>query len=106
MLGRFRGLAGLSCALWASATVASALDGCSSEPSSSAAEATLEASDGPFAGTLMIAPNPPHVGRHQVVIVLNADNTEAQAEPLEGATVMLSPWMPAHGHGSMDVEAL
>jgi nitrogen fixation protein FixH len=78
-----------------------ALAGCSGAASSSEAELMLQAQAGPFAGTLTI--EPPHVGAHRVVLVLN-ESAEGSV-PLEGALVMLSPWMPAHGHGSSDVEA-
>jgi len=56
---------------------------------------------GPFDGTLTIEPNPPHVGQHRVVITLDGSDGA-----LEGADVMVHPWMPAHGHGTTDVEAL
>lgn len=94
MLGRFRGIALLSSAL---ALVA----GCGGEPAAAAGELALHADEGPFAGTLMI--DAPHVGQHRVVIVLSDD--PETSEPLEGAMVRLSPWMPAHGHGSTDVIA-
>lgn len=100
MVGRIRGIACASGAL--GFAVATALAGCSSESASAESEATLQASDGPFAGTLMITPSPPRVGQHHVVVVLSE---EEMGEPLEGATVLLSPWMPAHGHGTPDVEA-
>lgn len=99
MLGSFRGLARSLPALGAWGVCA--LAGCGGAASSSEAELTLQAEDGPFGGTLTI--EPPHVGAHRVVLVLNED-AEGSA-PLEGAQVMLSPWMPAHGHGSPDVEA-
>jgi len=72
--------------------------------STASSEVMLHAEDGPFEGTLMIDPSPPQVGQHHVVVVLSSD-PEGQ-EPLEGAKVRLSPWMPAHGHGSTDVEAV
>jgi hypothetical protein len=96
MLGRSR-FAGSLSALGAFGLCA--ILGCGSAASSTEAELMLEAEDGPFAGTLTI--EPPHVGQHRVVLVLN----ETGGEPLEGARVMLSPWMPAHGHGTPDVEA-
>ena len=79
-----------------------ALAACGSDEAT-ASDPVLEAESGPFDGTLTIEPNPPHVGTHHVVITLDAD---AEGAPLEGANVMLSPWMPAHGHGSTDVEAI
>jgi len=66
-----------------------------------AVDVALRTEQGPFVGTLTIDPNPPHVGEHRVVIML-----DESADPLEGAAVMLSPWMPAHGHGSTDVDAV
>lgn len=65
-------------------------------------EVILMAQAGPFDGTLTIAPNPPQVGRHDVVITLD----DAGGGPLEGAMVVVAPWMPAHGHGSNMVEAV
>lgn len=97
MPGRFRGFAGSVSALGAWGICA--LAGCGAA-SSSEAELMLRAEDGPFAGTLTI--ESPHVGKHRVVLVLNED-AEGSA-PLEGARVTLSPWMPAHGHGTEDVE--
>jgi hypothetical protein len=97
MIGHSRGIVGALSALGAWGICA--LTGCAGAASSSEAELTLRAEDGPFAGTLTI--EPPHVGQHRVVLVL--EDREGSA-PLEGARVTLSPWMPAHGHGSEDVE--
>lgn len=63
-------------------------------------DGVLRAQRGPFDGELTIDPDPPRVGAHRVVVALASDGT-----PLEGAAVTISPWMPAHGHGSIDVEA-
>jgi hypothetical protein len=101
MLGRFRGIARGSRALAAGAALLIA--GCG-DAASGGSELTLRADDGPFEGTLRIEPSPPHVGQHHVVLMLSED--PETGEPLEGATVTLSPWMPAHGHGSTDVEAV
>lgn len=98
MVGRTRPLlclASACCAL-------SVLSACASDEAS-ASDPDLTAKSGPFVGTLTIEPNPPHVGTNHVVITLDA---QSDGMPLEGATVMVSPWMPAHGHGSMDVEAV
>ena len=94
MLGCFRGVAyGICVLIFVSA--------CASD-GASAADGQLRPQIGPFEGTLTIEPNPPHVGEHRVVITLD----QLDSAPLEGATVELSPWMPAHGHGSTDVEAV
>jgi hypothetical protein len=101
MLG---GLHGLACRLSAlSAWGVLALAGCGGARDGSEAELVLQTEDGPFAGTLTI--EPPHVGRHRVVIALNEASDGEYGAPLEGAMVRLSPWMPAHGHGSAEVEA-
>jgi hypothetical protein len=101
MLGCFRAIPQRLCAL---ATVVTALAACGGTDANATAEVMLQAEQGPFEGTLMIDPSPPHVGQHQVIVVLSSD-PDGQ-EPLEGATVRLSPWMPAHGHGSTNVDAV
>jgi len=99
MLGCFRGIA---CAAYALIGVSA----CASDAASEA-DGQLRPQIGPFDGTLTIEPNPPHVGEHRVVITLDERGSEPHgSEPLEGANVKLSPWMPAHGHGSTDVEAI
>jgi hypothetical protein len=105
MLGRFRGIPRKLCAL---ATAMPALAGCGGSSAPATSEVVLQAEQGPFEGTLMIDPNPPHVGQHHVIVVLSGDpdGHGRDEQPLEGATVRLSPWMPAHGHGSTDVEAV
>lgn len=60
----------------------------------------LETKEGEITGTLEIDPEP-SVGYHRVELRLE---DEAGA-PLEEAEVMVSPYMPAHGHGSIDVLA-
>jgi hypothetical protein len=64
-------------------------------------DAELRALEGPFVGMLMIEPNPPRVGEHRVVITL-----DVHASTLEHAQVVVAPWMPAHGHGTAEVEAV
>jgi len=100
MYVRFRGFAGSFCVFVCALFAASA---CGSDPAM-AVDVTLSPQDGPYDGTLTIEPNPPQVGLHHVVLTLDTD--PESGEPLEGATVRLSPWMPAHGHGSKDVDAV
>lgn len=100
MLGCFRGIPRTLCAL---PVAIAAIAGCGSDATATA-EVMLHAQDGPFEGTLLIDPSPPHVGQHHVVVVLSSD--PGGEDPLEGASVRLSPWMPAHGHGTADVEAI
>jgi hypothetical protein len=71
-----------------------------SEDGGARVDAELRATDGPFAGMLMIEPNPPKVGDHRVIITLDAAD-----EAVEGAHVVVTPWMPVHGHGTTDVVA-
>jgi hypothetical protein len=78
------------------------LTACGSDADTSA-EVVLMTQEGPWGGTLSIDPNPPHVGQHRVVITLDES---AEHAALEGAEVLVSPWMPAHGHGTTDVEAV
>jgi hypothetical protein len=101
MLGCFHGLACRLSALCAWGALS--LAGCGGASGSSEAELMLQAEDGPFTGTLTI--EPPHVGQHRVVLALSESADGEDSAPLEGAIVMLTPWMPAHGHGTPDVEA-
>lgn len=71
-----------------------------SEGEGARVDAELRVTEGPFAGMLMIEPNPPKVGDHRVIITLDAAD-----EAVEGATVVVTPWMPVHGHGTPDIEA-
>lgn len=104
MLGRFHGIARRSSALgaWAAWGVL-ALAACGGASDGSEAELMLHAEGGPFAGTLTI--EPPHVGQHRVVLVLRETSDRETSAPLEGALVMLTPWMPAHDHGTPEVQA-
>lgn len=61
----------------------------------------LETKEGSWEGSLSLDPWPSEVGDNRLEI----DLKDADGEPLEGATVEISPWMPAHGHGSTDVKA-
>jgi len=105
MPGRTREISRRLCALPLAMAV---LAGCGiascGSNSAAPAEMMLHAQDGPFQGTLLIDPSPPQVGLHHVLMVLSRD-PDGQ-EPLEGANVRLSPWMPAHAHGTGDVEAV
>jgi len=62
---------------------------------------TLKVVDGSFQGELSRSPAPSVVGENTLTLELRDEN----GEPLETATVVISPWMPAHGHGSRDVTA-
>jgi nitrogen fixation protein FixH len=64
-----------------------------------AATGELVASSGSLTGTLEASPL--EVGLNTAEVSL----LDAEGAPLEGATVTISPWMPAHGHGTETVEA-
>jgi hypothetical protein len=86
--------------------LAIACGGCATEGAASA-DGVLRTQTGPFEGTLSIEPAPPHVGDHRVVVTLDRMATSDDLNtPVEGASVVISPFMPAHGHGSVDVEAI
>jgi len=44
-------------------------------------------------------PEPPATGQNALDITLEASD----GKPVEGATIAIEPWMPAHGHGSSAV---
>jgi YtkA-like len=71
--------------------------GCGSE--GARANGELLASSGSFTGTLEASPL--EVGLNNAEVLL----LDADGAPLEGAAVRISPWMPAHGHGTETVEA-
>src|SRR5690606_2117903 len=54
------------------------------------------------AGTLRIEatlePAAPRVGSHQLALAIH----DADGAPVEGAEVVVEPYMPAHGHGSTE----
>ena len=60
----------------------------------------LQAQSGPFAGDLTLDSEAPQVGEHEAELMLDRDG-----ELVDGATVLITPFMPAHGHGSTAVEA-
>ena len=60
----------------------------------------LETQSGPFAGDITLDSEAPEVGEHDAELMLDRDG-----ELVDGATVRITPFMPAHGHGSMAVEA-
>ncbi|MFM2418131.1 MAG: hypothetical protein RL385_2854 [Pseudomonadota bacterium] len=62
----------------------------------------LTVQTGTFAGELALDPSPCIVGDNSAQITLR----DAAGAALEGATVTVSPWMPAHGHGTIDVSAI
>ena len=47
---------------------------------------------------LRTSPQPPAVGNDDVQLVI----TGASGAPLDGLTVGVKPWMPAHGHGTSE----
>lgn len=73
--------------------------GCGSSNSTDAP--ALKTLEGPWGGEIALHPQPSVVGDNRLELTLR----DAQGDPLEGATVEVSPWMPAHGHGSKDVAA-
>jgi YtkA-like len=64
-----------------------------------AASGELVTSSGSFTGTLEASPL--EVGLNTAEVSLS----DADGAPLEEATVTISPWMPAHGHGTETVDA-
>jgi hypothetical protein len=75
--------------------------GCASE-GGAPLDGELRSIEGPYDGVLTIEPDPPMVGQHRVVITLDA--RDAPSGALEDAQVIVAPWMPAHGHGTSEVE--
>ena len=61
---------------------------------------TLQAQSGPFAGDITLDSEAPEVGEHEAELMLDRDG-----ELVDGATVRITPFMPAHCHGSMAVES-
>jgi hypothetical protein len=61
----------------------------------------LEAQSGPFDGDIALDSDAPQVGDHSATLML----VDGEGSPLKGASVHIRPFMPAHGHGSMEVEA-
>lgn len=68
-------------------------------PGSAAPNGELVADSGPFSGSLAEASFEVGFNRAELTLV------DADGVALEGATVTISPWMPAHGHGTETVEA-
>jgi YtkA-like len=91
---------------WRHALIAlhmAALLGCGGEsaPSVPSEPMPLEAESVGMSGTMVITPWPARVGNNALSLTLLDD----EGAPLEGAAISVSPWMPAHGHGSRDVVA-
>lgn len=59
----------------------------------------LRATEGPWQGAIV------QIGLKVGENHIEFDLTNEQGEPLDGANVEISPWMPAHGHGSVDIVA-
>ena len=64
-------------------------------------DGTLEVESGAYGGELTLQNAPLAVGYNGVSVALVGEADE----PIAGAEVSISPWMPAHGHGSTDVVA-
>lgn len=61
----------------------------------------LRAQSGPFDGEITLDSDSPAVGDHEADLTL----VDGKGEPLDGAQVQVTPFMPAHGHGSDEVDA-
>jgi hypothetical protein len=70
------------------------------DPSSFPAEpyASLTANAGKVHIDLRTSPQPPAVGNDDVQLTI----TDPSGSPLDGLTVAVKPWMPAHGHGTSE----
>ena len=82
--------------------IAASLAACASAagaPEDMADGRVLHATDGAWSATFLM--ENPTKGRNPLHVEL-FDRDEA---PLSGATVKISPWMPAHGHSSEDTTA-
>jgi hypothetical protein len=86
-------LACVGCVLLACAGCGSAADGDEL--------GVLQPVSGPFDGDITLDSASPAVGDHDVELEL----VDAQGEPLRGAEIEITPFMPAHGHGSTEVTA-
>lgn len=63
------------------------LPACGADPAADAGDLAIEA---------QIEPDPPRVGDNLLVLVVR----DADGAPVEGASIAVEPFMPAHGHGS------
>lgn len=88
-----------TCLVGCLSAVLSAFAGCQRDDSVS--DATMEAELDEWPGTVALADESWKVGSNHAEFTL----LDEGGEPIEGAQVTISPWMPAHGHGSIDVEA-
>lgn len=71
--------------------------GCSSDADDSApGSASVKSDNGVFTGTFSPSPAEPIVGTNALEAALAGSDTK----PVLGATLTVTPWMPAHGHGS------
>jgi hypothetical protein len=61
----------------------------------------LRTQSGPFDGEITLDSDSPAVGDHEADLTL----VDGAGDPLEGAEVQVTPFMPAHGHGSNEVDA-
>jgi len=73
------------------------LIGCgAADPEPSASH--VSSSQGMYVGEFRFDPNPPEVGQNQLTLQL-----AAAQDPVLGASIQLSPYMPAHGHSSSQI---
>ena len=71
--------------------------GCSSDSDDPAsADKSVKSDNGIFTGTFSPSPAEPIVGTNALDAVLSGGDMK----PVLGATLAVTPWMPAHGHGS------
>jgi hypothetical protein len=60
--------------------------------------ASLTGNAGKLRIELRTSPQPPAVGNDDVQLAI----TDPSGSPLDGLTVAVKPWMPAHGHGTSE----
>ena len=91
-------------ALVVTAALAAALGGCGGPPPTpevpgsfpQVALLTLDSDSGGLHLELRSAPEPPVQGQNVGQITV----TDSSGQPVEGLTLTVLPWMPAHGHGT------
>ncbi|MBI3203502.1 MAG: FixH family protein [Myxococcales bacterium] len=79
------------------------LPACSSDPDPAGQDlAHVKSASGAFSAAFVPHPDPPTTGDNALDIALS----DADAAPIEGATIQIEPWMPGHGHGTPVVPEL